>query len=84
MEKFCEDIEQMLVDYADGQLSPSDSSKVAKHLAKCEHCRKKLYGLQKSLELAGVIWTDAHTETKAGNQNILKAGSRKCNCRRGA
>lgn len=64
MEKSCEDIEQMLVDYADGQLSPGDSSKVAKHLTKCEHCRKKLYGLQKSLELAGVIWADAYTETE--------------------
>ena len=64
MEKSCEDIEQMLVDYADGQLSPSDSSKVAEHLAICEYCRKMLNGLQKSLELAGVIWTDAHTETE--------------------
>jgi anti-sigma factor RsiW len=64
MEKFCKSIEQMLVDYADGQLSPSDSSMVAKHLATCEHCRKMLDGLQKSLELAGVIWADAHTETE--------------------
>lgn len=64
MEKFCENIKQMLVDYADGQLSPSDSSMVAEHLAICEHCRKKLYGLQISLELAGVIWADIHTETE--------------------
>ncbi len=64
MEKLCEDIEQMLVDYADGQLSPSDSSKVADHLTKCEECRKVLAALQKSLELAGVIWADAHTETE--------------------
>ncbi len=64
MEKSCKDIEQMLVDYTDGQLSPSDSNKVAEHLAICEYCRKMLNGLQKSLELAGVIWTDAHTETE--------------------
>jgi predicted anti-sigma-YlaC factor YlaD len=64
MEKFCEDIEQMLVDYADGQLSPSDSSKVADHLATCEHCRMLLSGLQKSLELAGVIWADSLAETE--------------------
>ncbi|HUT45687.1 MAG TPA: zf-HC2 domain-containing protein [Sedimentisphaerales bacterium] len=62
MEKFCEDIEKMLVDYADGQLSPGDSSKVAKHLAKCKHCRRLLAGLQKSLELAGVIWADGLAE----------------------
>ena len=64
MKKSCEDIEQMLVDYADGQLSPSDSSMVAEHLAKCEQCRRLLAGLQKSLELAGVIWADAYTETE--------------------
>jgi len=64
MEKFCENIKQMLVDYADGQLSPSDSGKVAEHLATCEHCRKMLNGLRKSLELAGVIWADIHTETE--------------------
>lgn len=64
MEKLCKDIEQMLVDYADGQLSPSDSCEVAEHLAKCEHCRRLLAGLHKSLELAGVIWADAHTETE--------------------
>lgn len=75
MEKFCEDIEKMLIDYADGQLSPSDSSKVAEHLANCENCRKLLNGLQKSLELAGVIWADAHTETE--NIRIPTAKTRK-------
>lgn len=64
MEKSCEDIEKLLVDYADGQLSPSDSSIAAEHLAQCEHCRRMLDGLQKSLELSGVIWADAHTETE--------------------
>ena len=62
MEKSCTDIEEMLVDYADGQLPQNDTSKVAEHLAQCEHCRNMLDGLQKSLELAGVIWPDAHTE----------------------
>jgi len=65
MEESCKEIEQMLVDYADGQLSPSDSSKVAEHLATCEHCRKKLGRLQKSLELAGVIWADSLAETES-------------------
>lgn len=64
MEKFCENIEQMLVDYADGQLSPSDSNKVAEHLATCERCRKMHNALQKSLELTSVIWTDSLTETE--------------------
>jgi len=64
MENSCKDIEQKLVDYADGQLSPGDSSKVTEHLATCEHCRMLLSGLQKSLELAGVIWADSLVETE--------------------
>lgn len=62
MEKTCEDIELMLVDYADGQLSPADSNKVADHLTKCANCRKLHSGLQKSLELAGIIWADGLAE----------------------
>lgn len=61
----CKEIEQMLVDYADGQLSPGESSKVAEHLAKCEQCQRTLRALKKSLELAGVIWEDALAETEA-------------------
>jgi predicted anti-sigma-YlaC factor YlaD len=64
MEKSCEKIEEMLVDYADEQLSQSDSSKVAEHLEKCNHCRKILKALNKSLALAGAIWADGLTETK--------------------
>jgi len=58
MEKSCEEIREMLVDYADGQLLPSDSKKVADHLAECEHCQRTLEALQSSLELAEVIWED--------------------------
>jgi hypothetical protein len=64
MEKSCEKIEELLVDYADGQLSPSESNKVAEHLEKCKSCRKILRALNKSLELVGVIWTDGLCETK--------------------
>jgi anti-sigma factor RsiW len=64
MEKSCKDIEQMLVDYADGRLSESDSSKVAEHLAECEDCRKLLAALQTSLKLAGIIWADGLDETE--------------------
>jgi predicted anti-sigma-YlaC factor YlaD len=64
MEKLCEKTEKMLVDYADGQSSSSDSNQVAEHLKKCEHCRKILGALHKSLELAGVIWADGLKETQ--------------------
>ena len=65
MQKSCEDISEMLVDYADGQLSTSESSEVAAHLAKCEDCHRTLRALQRSLELAGVIWEDGLAETEA-------------------
>jgi anti-sigma factor RsiW len=64
MEKSCKEVEEMLVDYADGQLSPDDSSKVAEHLADCDKCRKVPDALQRSLALAGVIWADGLTETE--------------------
>jgi anti-sigma factor RsiW len=64
MEKSCKEIEEMLVDYADGQLSAGDSNEVAKHLAGCESCRKLLNALRNSLELAGVIWSDGLTEAQ--------------------
>lgn len=75
MEKPCKDIELMLVDYADGQLPPSDSNNVAEHIAQCENCRKVLDALNKSLELAGAIWTDSLVETE--NIHIPAAKTRK-------
>lgn len=65
MEKSCKDISEMLVDYADGRLSPGESSEVAEHLAKCEDCRRTLEALKRSLELAGIIWEDGLAETEA-------------------
>jgi predicted anti-sigma-YlaC factor YlaD len=64
MASSCKEIEQMLVDYADGRLSPGESSEVAAHLAKCEDCRRTLEALEKSLELTGIIWEDCLAETE--------------------
>jgi len=58
MEKSCDYFEGLLVDYADGQLLAADSSKVADHLSECESCRTLLNGLQKSVDLADVVWAD--------------------------
>jgi anti-sigma factor RsiW len=67
MEKSCEQIAKLLVDYADGELSPSESSQVAEHLAKCERCRVILKALQRSLEVAGIVWTDSLEEIGAAS-----------------
>jgi predicted anti-sigma-YlaC factor YlaD len=65
MKRSCEKISEMLVDYADGRLSASESSEVDEHLAKCDDCRKTLRALQRSLELASAIWEDGLAETEA-------------------
>ena len=62
MAKTCEEIREILVDYADGQLSQSVSNKVAEHLGKCKNCRRMLDALQRSLELAEVVWEDGLAE----------------------
>ncbi|MBN2594971.1 MAG: zf-HC2 domain-containing protein [Sedimentisphaerales bacterium] len=72
MKRSCENIERMLVDYADGQLSQIDANKIKEHLSECQECRKLLTALQKSLELAGVIWSDGLADTEKIPVSIAK------------
>ncbi len=65
MKKSCQDIQEILVDYADGELSPGRSSEVAAHLETCENCRKLLEALQKSLGHATIIWEDGLRKAEA-------------------
>jgi anti-sigma factor RsiW len=67
MDKSCEQIEKLLVDYADGELSPSELSQVAEHIGRCEGCRRTVEALKRSLDLAGIVWAD-------GLQQIRGAG----------
>ena len=69
-EMSCRDVEQMLVDYAEEDLSPGESTKVSGHLAKCRRCSEMLKALQRSLELADVIWQDGLAEAEAIRVNI--------------
>ena len=54
----CKRIEGFLIDYADKQLRPDESSKVAEHLSFCSNCRLKVEALNKSLILTRVIFED--------------------------
>lgn len=58
MKESCDSLAELLVDYADGLLPDEQSAKVADHLAECDNCRTLAESLQKSLELAEVIWQD--------------------------
>jgi len=60
--KSCEDIQKILVDYADGQLHPEEKTIVSQHLDQCENCRNLFNALNKSLELSTIIWEDNLTE----------------------
>jgi len=66
-ENSCREIEQLLVDYADGQLSPGQSSEVAEHLAGCRRCSDAMKALQRSLELVQVVWEDGWADAQAIN-----------------
>jgi anti-sigma factor RsiW len=57
-DRSCEQVRDMLVDYADGELPAQDSQVVAEHLAVCPACRRIVEGLERSLHLAKVIWQD--------------------------
>ena len=72
MQKSCKDIEQMLIDYTEGQLSRNESNQVAEHLKICDACRRTLEAMQNSLELAGVIWEDGLAETNAIRIPVLR------------
>ena len=46
MSPSCKDVADILVDYADGQLSAEQAGAVAEHLAECEGCRELLEALR--------------------------------------
>ena len=65
MEKTCENIQQLLVDYADGLLSAAQSKEIESHLEGCTDCKDVLESLQKSLQIAAIIWEDNLADLEA-------------------
>lgn len=54
----CQTIADLLVDYADGQLSAAEVQPVEQHLAVCAACRRQVEQLGRSLELAQELWQE--------------------------
>jgi anti-sigma factor RsiW len=63
MKDACDNLGEMLVDYADGLLDAEQAAKVTAHLAECDDCRALVQSLQSSLELAEAIWQDNLDQT---------------------
>ncbi len=61
-DKPCDNIQDMLVDYGDGELSVAEKAQVEEHLATCKACREELQALERSLGLTKVIWRDQEVE----------------------
>ena len=57
--KSCDLTAELLVPYADGELSAADARRVADHLADCPDCRAELGLLGRSLELAREVWQES-------------------------
>jgi len=52
----CASIRDKLVDYADGELTPVATQRVAEHLSVCGACRQELAALGRSLKVARSVW----------------------------
>jgi predicted anti-sigma-YlaC factor YlaD len=55
----CEYYRERLVDLADGELSATEATQVAEHLAACPACRQRLAALRRSLGAAQEVWQTA-------------------------
>jgi anti-sigma factor RsiW len=60
---------QQLVDFADGELQAVEAAQVARHLAACPACRRRLQALRQSLAAAQGIW-------QAAADDLVNTGSR--------
>ncbi len=54
----CDDIQDKLVDYADGVLPAEESHAIAEHLDACAACQETVADLGRSLSLTQAIWSD--------------------------
>jgi hypothetical protein len=62
----CPEIEEKLVDFADGVLSGAEVERVREHIEQCAHCQAIIEALGQSLEAAQAIWQDNLRDGQAG------------------
>ncbi len=59
-DRICEQMEDLLVDYADNDLPADRRGQVEAHLASCPRCRTLLQALRQSAVLTRTIWEEAY------------------------
>lgn len=59
-DRVCEQMEDLLVDYADDNLPADERRRVETHLASCPHCRTLLQALERSATLVGTVWDEMY------------------------
>jgi anti-sigma factor RsiW len=63
-ERTCQEVQDVLVAYADGDLPETDARRIGEHVAQCTACRAELQCLHRSVELAREIWLEPSGERR--------------------
>ena len=68
----CQEVFNNLVDYLDAELDGPEAQKAAIHLQECERCQNMAAALEKSLQLAKVIWQDGEKQASPPKKRLAQ------------
>src|SRR5687768_13418473 len=71
----CAPLADLLVDYADGELSQAQAALIEDHLVHCSACRQSLQRLERSLDLARTVWQEAADHPGAICRPVRRSGA---------
>ena len=74
----CREMEESLVDYADGALPPEESRRVAEHIERCDACRRTVEALRESIRIAGAVWQDTLQDIEPVCSDAARRFSKEC------
>jgi len=63
----CQELVELVTDYLEGALSPSDQARFQAHLAMCRHCTAYLAQMQRTIQVLGRL-TEASLEPSARDE----------------
>lgn len=74
----CSEIEELLVDFVDGELDWAEREIVERHVEGCVECRERVCGLERSLECVRGVWQENLAGMCETGRNIaFKGGAKK-------